>query len=105
MAFSRRIKADLEIGVRGQSTQCVSAQADAVDRFVDGDVPLFGGVHGPALADAVVLRVIVSDSVATHLEPNEVGHHAAAGQISTCLGIVAAQIGEPAHHAPLQGHR
>ena len=98
------VEADLEIGVGGQRTERVSAQTDAVDGFVDGDVPFFRGVDGPAFADAVVLRLVMRDRITADLQADEVGHHAATGEVSARLRIVATQIGEPAHDAPLEGN-
>ena len=53
--------------------------------------------------NAVVLGAIAGGPIARQLEPDEVGHHAAAGEVAACLPAVADEVGEPADGSALHG--
>src|SRR5579862_3487185 len=99
------IEAHLKFGVRGQCPQSTAAKSDRVDGLIDGYVALLRYIDGTALADAFVLRTIAADGIATELEPDEIGGHPSAGEISTSSVGIAAQIREPAHDLALHSNR
>lgn len=93
----------LTVFIGGQCPQGVSTETDAIDSFVNGNVPFFGSVHSAARMNAFMLSAITGHGIAAYFQANEVGHHSAAREISSGFRPVAAEIGEPTHDAALHG--
>src|ERR1039458_6390029 len=67
-------------------------------------MPLFRRVHCPAVLNSILLYPVARNRIPRQLEPNEVRHHAAAGEVTSSLLVVAGQVGKPAHSASFHGH-
>jgi hypothetical protein len=65
--FLKCIEPHLKIRIRRQSAQRVTSEPDAIDSFVDGNVPLLRGIYGLAIADAVVLCDVARHRIAPNL--------------------------------------
>lgn len=97
------IQARSKFRIGRQRAQRVSSQAHCVYCLIYRDVPFLRGVHGPTVLNALALDAVAGDEVPGQLDGDKVGHHAAAGQVATCMLIVANQISEPTNRASLDG--